>query len=469
MFRMSNLVRATKRKGYVSSLAFAAALASGGAVMSMAFAAPAQAQSDAPQYSKNFAKAAQKASEDLNAARAKPEVNAEVLQLVDAIKAVSAAKDTAALTAAKAQRQAIGSRIQSMTAPQKQQLQALLSEAKNADEKYVVGEYMAFLGSFSADYALQAQGIKTKLDSGALKPESVAAAWDDLGQAYYDGGFIDEAHAAYDKAYGAGNANSALYAADVLYQANRGAESLDYLEGVINARTVAGVQVPQTWYGTGVTRARALGDQARLGHWAGLYASRANTPESWNAGIRTLFESFQFGVAEKLDAYRLMDRTDSLLNESGYAGYIDALMPNGAVAYPGETVRVAKEAQDSGAASQNPASFQRVFDAAKGQVDRDKASLPSLAADARKAANGADALDAGNAYLSYDMSAEAEEMLSLALTKGGIDSNLALTRLGIAQVDQGKLAEARANFAKVSGARAPIAAMWLAYLDTKSS
>ena len=42
-----------------------------------------------------------------------------------------------------------------------------------------------------------------------------------------------------------------------------------------------------------------------------------------------------------------------------------------------------------------------------------------------------------------------------------------LIRLGIAQVDQGKYADAQANFAKVTDARAPIAQLWSAYAKNK--
>ena len=58
---------------------------------------------------------------------------------------------------------------------------------------------------------------------------------------------------------------------------------------------------------------------------------------------------------------------------------------------------------------------------------------------------------AGDAFLSYQKPAEAEEFYTLALAKPGVDTPRVLTRLGIAQADQGKSAEAQATFAKVEG------------------
>ncbi|MFM5923143.1 MAG: hypothetical protein ACKOPG_03010, partial [Novosphingobium sp.] len=100
----------------------------------------------------------------------------------------------------------------------------------------------------------------------------------------------------------------------------------------------------------------------------------------------------------------------------------------------------------------------------------DKASLPGLERDAR-AANGtaATAMAAGDAFLSYDDAAKAEAMYQIALAKPGIDAPRALTRLGIAQTDLGKYADAQATFAKVTGIRVPIAQMWSAYAKSKAA
>jgi hypothetical protein len=63
---------------------------------------------------------------------------------------------------------------------------------------------------------------------------------------------------------------------------------------------------------------------------------------------------------------------------------------------------------------------------------------------------------AANANLSYDKAAEAEEFYSKAAGMAGADMPVTLTRLGIAQLDQGKYAEASATFAKVTGPRKAI-------------
>lgn len=472
MFRVFSPLRVShntgRGKGFASGLALAVALASGGVIASAAFAVPASAQSDAPQYSKNFGKAAQQASANLNAVRAKPEVDAEVNNLIAASKKLQAATDNAGIAAGKAEMQAIGTRIQGMVAGERRELETLAAQAQSPDEKYTAGEFLAFIGAFSYDQETRIKGLKLKLDSGTVKPETLAQSWIDLAQLYYDTNRRDEAHNAFDAAYKAGNLEAAIYAADAYFKSNRVAAGLDYLDGLIAARIAAGQDVPLTWYGTGLTQSRTLADGARIGHWAGLYAARGNTPEAWNASIATVLGSSSYGLAEQLDAYRLMKRTGALLTEASYVGYLNAAMGKAGVAYPGEVVTIAQAAQASGKITRDPGFVNNALTTARGLQTQDKASLPALASDARKGANGQDALASGDAYLSYEMAPQAEEMYALALSKGGVDNDLALTRLAIAQADQGKYAEARANFAKVSGTRAPIAAIWLAYVDSKA-
>ncbi len=102
-------------------------------------------------------------------------------------------------------------------------------------------------------------------------------------------------------------------------------------------------------------------------------------------------------------------------------------------------------------------------------IEKPAASLPSLEKDARAAnATAVTAVASGDAFLSYGEAAKAEALYQIALGKPGVDQGRALTRLGIAQTDQGKYAEAQATFAKITGPRKPIADLWSAYAASKA-
>ena len=76
---------------------------------------------------------------------------------------------------------------------------------------------------------------------------------------------------------------------------------------------------------------------------------------------------------------------------------------------------------------------------------------------------------AADTLLSYGKAADAEPLYAKALTMPGANTGLVLTRLGIAQLDQGKLADAQASFAKVQGVRQPIANLWALYATQKTA
>ncbi|HTN14872.1 MAG TPA: hypothetical protein VL094_08710 [Sphingomonadaceae bacterium] len=464
-------------KGFVSGFALAIATVGGTAVGLAALATPAHAQSDAPQYSKKFAKAAQPVSEQLNTARNNPAIAADINNLIAASKKLAEAKTATAVAAAEAEYQAAGRVLQGKTTAERSALEALAGQAEGADEKYMVGEFQSFLGGFTGDVDLSARGLKTKIASGALKPEKVAPTWFEIGQLYFDHSRFNDAQSAFESAYQAGETNGAVYAAECFFRANRVAEGVDYLGRVIDARLAAGQDVPLAWAGSALNHSLDLRDAARVAHWAGQYAKLGKTPQAWQAGIAQLMRSQEFDLQEKLDLYRLMNRTGSLLSAADYVGYIDAA---DARSLPNEVLPVVKEAISRGLLATDTASAPanmsaqlvdftaKALELANARAPSERNSAASIAAEAQKDAKGDTARDAGDVYQSFGASADAEKMFQLALTKGGVDNDRVLMRLAIAQADQGKFADARANFAKVGGARASIAALWLAWIDTKA-
>jgi hypothetical protein len=105
---------------------------------------------------------------------------------------------------------------------------------------------------------------------------------------------------------------------------------------------------------------------------------------------------------------------------------------------------------------------------ASSRIAADRASLPSFERDARAgSASAATVIGAADAFLSYGDMVKAESLYTIALNKPGANRDLVLTRLGIAQVDQGKTADALATFAKVQGQRKAIAQLWSAYARQK--
>jgi len=191
----------------------------------------------------------------------------------------------------------------------------------------------------------------------------------------------------------------------------------------------------------------------------------APTQTNWQRGLQVVNALSELDVQARLDLLRLMHATNALSSRQEYEGYIAAADPR---IMSNEVARVL----DAGVQAGILASGDEYYNEVKGIVDQrapqDRRDAPGLASEARSAATGTPAQNAGDVFLSLGSWAEAEEMYAMALQKGVPDRDRALTRLGIAQAQQGKKAEAKATFAQVGGARVPVARMWTAYVESRA-
>jgi hypothetical protein len=158
---------------------------------------------------------------------------------------------------------------------------------------------------------------------------------------------------------------------------------------------------------------------------------------------------------------RLSRKAGVLADKQDYLFYIEAA---DARRLPKEVKDVIDEAYAKNAVSKNDIFVTDSLATANGRIKADQAELPVLERDANAAgASFRTVFAAGDAFLSYGQYGKAAGFYEKSLGMAGVDRNTALTRLGIAQVGVGDYAAAQASFAKVDGARAPIAKLWNAY------
>ena len=98
------------------------------------------------------------------------------------------------------------------------------------------------------------------------------------------------------------------------------------------------------------------------------------------------------------------------------------------------------------------------------RAPQDRNGIEGLVSDGQSG-DAVDALSAGDVLYSLGDFARAENMYRMAMEKGA-DANLANTRIGIAQAEQGNYAAAVDTFGMVEGVRSPIARMWAAYASS---
>ena len=187
--------------------------------------------------------------------------------------------------------------------------------------------------------------------------------------------------------------------------------------------------------------------------------------DAWSDVVAVTLNMGDYQTQESLDLLRLASRLNAIKYPHMYLEYIEAADPR---RFPGEVVSVIDQGWDAGVLERSDQFAVDSRAEAAGRLDADRADLPAVARGARVAsASLTDVVSAGDAFLSYEQPAEAEEFYTKALGMQGVNTAMVLTRLGIAQLDQGKTEEAKATFAKVEGQRKPIAQLWSIYADQR--
>ena len=347
-------------------------------------------------------------------------------------------------------------------------LPAVLAAIETDDDRYAAGNLMYNFGRESKDNATQREGVAMMIQSGKV-PADAAGQYNLIaGQLSYN--LKDYAaartylQAAIAAGYSAEDAGGLI--AESYFAEDKNQEGLDYLSQSIAAVKAAGGQVKSDWLNRGFVIAYNAGVGPQAADYSAMLVDIEPNETNWGNAIAVLRIYGNYDDQGVLDLMRLSKRTGSLRNERDYVDYIEAA---DARRLPAEVNSVIEAGVAAGQLKANDVFVSDAKSIVSGRLGQDKADLASLAKDARAASATANtAMAAGDAYLSWNDAANAEQMYALALTKAGVDAPRVLTRLGIAQADQGKFADAQQTFAKVDGPRKAIARLWATYAKQKS-
>ncbi len=459
------------RSKYIARTALGLALAMGvaaGGLSTPVLAKEKEKKQEAPKLklSKGFTAAYQPAKKGFDDASKRADVVAAREKVTAAENAFRNARGKKAQDEARANYDAAVAALGALLAPEAALIEAAFAAATDPDDKFVAGQLALNLGQLAHDKKMQRRGLQTMVDSGKLPAGELPRFNYYIGGISYDLKEYPAARASLQAAIAGGYTEGGVEGllADAYINDNMPAEGLKVLDEAVAKR---GAAAPEEWIKKGIVVAyRAkLTDQAisfsiRL---VQTYPSKDN----WALSIAVVRDMTKFQNQEMLDLMRLMGRTNSWSETRDYIEYIQAADPR---RLPNEAMKIIELGLASGKLEASDPAVADWKSIAAGRIAPDKASLSGMERDARAAnATAATAMAAGDAFLSYDDAAKAEEMYKIALTKPGVDAPRVLTRLGIAQADQGKSAAAQETLAKVSGIRSPIAQLWSAYAKSKAA
>ncbi|MXP42314.1 hypothetical protein GRI75_11755 [Altererythrobacter soli] len=349
----------------------------------------------------------------------------------------------------------------------KAQLPNVMAAVGNESDRYAAGQLTLLLGNKLKDKALQRQGLETMLASGMVPAEQIGQIQFFVGNLAFEAKDWNAARTALQAAVQAGyteNDPQGLIV-ETYFAGGQQAEGLQYLGNLIQTRKAAGQTVPDAWLLRGLKVAYEGNLVQQANDFSALLVRNNPTPQNWVNSLQVVNAVNKLDPQAELDLLRLMRETGALKQKQEFAAYVDAADPR---RMANEVLAVIEESVAAGAFTKQDAFYTETKALASGRADADRKEAPALVGEARKSSSGVTAQGAGDAFFSFGAYAEAADMYQVALEKGVKDRELVLTRLGIAQARTGQLDKARASFTQVAGARAPVAKMWLAYLDTKA-
>jgi len=433
------------RKFLISRVALAVALASGMTVVALPTAAMAKEKAPKLAYSKEFAAKA-----------------ADIDKAFSEWMAAQDAKDDAKKAAA-------AEKIKAM----KPQIDELSSVATTAADKVKLGEFTRNYGILTSDTAMQHKGLVMMLESGGLQPQSVGQVQFLAGVTAYQTKDWPTAQKYFQMAYDGGykDPNNQLPAliADVAKRTGDTGLALDMAKKELASAQAAGTKPSETAIRTAL---QAAYDAKQLGpsvEYAAMLGRDYPSPSAWNGAISVVRALTNPPPQEYIDLLRLMDRTNSFRSNVDYGEFIDLGTTQG---LSKEVLGVIAKGKASGLISADNSKAMDATKAANDRIAKDSSEnlLAGYDRDAAKpGANLRTVIGAADSYLAYQQPAKAEMYYKKALGMPGVDKDTATMRMGIAQVDQGKYADAQATFAQVGGTRAPVAKLWAAYAASKAA
>lgn len=444
------------RKFLISRVALAVALSGGVAAAVVPAATVAKEKKEAKAaFSKGYAAVAADLDKTVTEAKNNPAVKA-------AADKASAAKTDAELSAARAE---VDAALGGVLA----KLQQAEAAATAPLDKVKQGELTRTVGIYMNDPAMQHRGLVMMLNSGQLQAESLGQVQYLAGVTAYQTKQYTEAarwlQAAYDGGYRDPQNMLQAVLADSYKRANNPQAALAMVQKELEAAKANGTRPNETSIRTALQAAYDAKQLAPSAEYAAMLGQYYPSAESWNSAIGVVRQLASLQKRDNLDLMRLMFVTGAMKAKNDYLEYLDNVDPR---AFPGEAVKVMNDGIAKGKLTAADLGGEKASTEAR--VSADKASLAGQEREAMKpGASGATLASAGDVFLSYDQPAKAETFYAKALGQPGVDASAVALHLGMAQALQGKYAEAQASFAKVSGARAPVAKLWAAYAASKAA
>ena len=335
------------------------------------------------------------------------------------------------------------------------------SLAKNADDKFAIGQLQRQAAIAASDWNSLVEATDYIAASGFVKGDIVAVLYNDTGVKLFNAKDQARAQQMFQKAVAAdpNNAESQRLLAETQMAGNP-AQAIAAMKKAIAQAEASGQRLGEDSYKRAVQAAynARSNDAVEISRkWAGAYPSK----ESWHNAVAIYRNMMQPEVEGTLDLLRLLRATNSLTTSGDYTLYATAASEQGNF---GEAQAVIDEGVAAKIVDPKSSLARDIINGLKGKPKPTAADLETAA----KAAKTQSAMIAvGNRFYGIGNYARAADLYRSAASAGG-DASLANLHLGMALARTGDKAGATAALKAVSGTYAGIAAYWLMYVQQKA-
>lgn len=345
-------------------------------------------------------------------------------------------------------------------------LAAAQAKVKTADDKYVVARLQLQIAAAANDLVAMAPAIEALIASGGAPQKDTTALYINLGKLEFNAKAYDRASTAFERVLQIepNNLDAMVMLAETRNAQGRAADAVGLLQKAIAARIASGQKPDEAWY----KRAVALSYNAKLPNSTALardWAAAYPTAKNWRDAIRIYQNSSKLDDAALIDTMRLARASGALAGENDYFRYTNTLVNKG---FPGEAKAALEEGFAAKAIDKTRPTFAQLYATASTKAQGDRASLAASGKAALAGPTAKQAMTIGDAYYGYGDYAQALALYRAALTKAGVDKDLANLRIGMALAQSGDKAGATAALSAAGGAQTDVAKLWLAYVATKA-
>jgi tetratricopeptide (TPR) repeat protein len=334
--------------------------------------------------------------------------------------------------------------------------------ASTKEDRYLIGQLQLKAALATNNSSAMASAIDAIAASNYLDATKTASLYRGLGGTLLNAKQYAQAAPAFQKALSLDPSNSeaARLLGVSLFQQGQKAEAATALQKAIQASAAAGQKPSEDLYRLALQSAfdaklPVATDLAR--QWLAAYPSA----DSWRNSIAVYRAMNQTDVEGTLDLFRLMQATGSLKEQGDYTLFATRAIEQ-------NNYNEAKAVMEAGIAAKvvdaaNPEIRNFIADIKKKQI----ATAADLAEATKTAVNGMALLRIGDRYYAMGDYAKAAELYRMAMSKPGVDKNVANLHIGMALARSGDKAGATAALSAVAGERADIAKYWLTYVNQK--